>query len=97
MKLWYQSMSRTAAWGSYHKVLRRILDEVKDEGASIEIHGITKVGGVADQFRYLEYLETGEVMENVQIATRQGFDGSQPLGRVSSISGAKTASHQRPR
>ena len=74
MKLWYQSMSRQKAWGSYNKVLRQILDEVKDEGTEIEVHGITKVGGLADQYRYLEYLETGEVMENVQIAMKRGFD-----------------------
>ena len=75
MKLWYQSMSRTSAWGAYHQVLQRILDQVKDKETRIELHGITKVGGVADQYRYLEYLESGEVMENVQIAMKEGFDG----------------------
>lgn len=74
MKLWYQSMSRQKAWGAYNKVLRRILDEIKDPGTEIEVHGITKIGGLADQYRYLEYLETGEVMENVQTAMRRGFD-----------------------
>lgn len=74
MKLWYQSMSRTKAWGDYHPVLRRIIDKVKDADTVVEIHGITKIGGVADQYRYLEYLETGEVLENVQLAQEQGFD-----------------------
>jgi allantoin racemase len=74
MKLWYQSMSRATAWGDYHHVLQRIVNEVKDPDTEIEIHGITKVGGVADQYRYLEYLEAGEVMENVQIAMKEGFD-----------------------
>ncbi len=74
MRLWYQSMSRTSAWGAYHPVLRRVIDAVKDEGTEVELHGITKVGGVADQYRYLEYLESGEVMENVQTAMRRGFD-----------------------
>ncbi len=74
MKLWYQSMSRTAAWGAYHPVLRRIIEAVKDPETEVELHGITKVGGVADQYRYLEYLESGEVMENVQIAMQRGFD-----------------------
>jgi len=74
MKLWYQSMSRTQAWGGYHPVLRRIIDRVKDEDTVVEIHGIVKVGGVADQYRYLEYLETGEVLENVQRAEEDGFD-----------------------
>jgi allantoin racemase len=67
-------MSRTAAWGDYHPVLRRIIDAVKEPETEVELHGITKVGGVADQYRYLEYLESGEVMENVQQAMASGFD-----------------------
>ena len=74
MKIWYQSMSRQAVWSSYSKYLRQILDQVKDPGTEIEVHGITKIGGIADQFRYLEYLETGEVMENVHQAMERGFD-----------------------
>ena len=74
MKLWYQSMPRTAAWGGYHGFLTTFLDKIKDPGTEIEMHGITKVGGIADQYRYLEYLEAGEVMTNVQTAMRQGFD-----------------------
>ena len=74
MKLWYQSMSRQKAWSDYNKALRRILDSVKDTGTEIEVHGITKIGGVADQFHYLDYLESGEVMTNVQVAMKRGFD-----------------------
>jgi allantoin racemase len=61
-------------WKSYPKYLRRILDQVKDPDTEIEVHGITKIGGFADQYRYLEYLETGEVMENMHTALAQGFD-----------------------
>jgi len=74
VKLWYQSMSRHKAWGDYNAALRRILDAVKDPGTEIEVHGITKVGGLAPQFHYLDYLETGEVLANVQTAMRRGFD-----------------------
>ncbi len=74
MKLWYQSMSRQEAWSDYNKALRRILDSVKDADTEIEVHGITKVGGIADQFHYLDYLESGEVMTNVQVAMKRGFD-----------------------
>jgi len=75
MKIWYQSMSRfETKWKSYPRYLRQILDRVKDPGTEIEIHGITKIGGFADQYRYLEYLETGEVMENVHKAMEQKFD-----------------------
>jgi len=67
-------MSRQKAWGHYNEALRRILDRIKDPDTEIEVHGITKRGGLADQFHYLDYLESGEVMENVQIATKRGFD-----------------------
>lgn len=74
MKIWYQSMSRQEAWGSYHGVLQQVLDSVKDPDTEIEFHGIAKTGGVAVQYRYLEHLESVEVMENVQIAMQRGFD-----------------------
>ncbi len=74
MKFWYQSMSRQRAWSHYNDALRRILDRIRDPDTEMEVHGITKVGGVADQFHYLDYLETGEVLENVHTAVRRGFD-----------------------
>lgn len=74
MKLWYQSMTRQSAWGEYNKTLRKILDRVKDAGTTIEVHGIEKRGGIGDQYRYLAFLETQEVLDNVQRATREGFD-----------------------
>jgi allantoin racemase len=67
-------MSRQKAWNDYSQALRRILDRVRDPGTEIEVHGITKIGGVADQFHYLDYLETGEVLENVHTAVKRGFD-----------------------
>ena len=75
MKLWYQSMTREGgAWGSYPKALRGVLDKVKAPGTEIEVHGLKKTGGAGDQFRYLEFLETAEVLENVHIAMERGFD-----------------------
>ena len=74
MKLWYQSMSRQTSWGEYNEALRRILDRVKDPGTRIDVHGITNIGGTTPQFHYLDYLETGEVLENVQTAVKQGYD-----------------------
>lgn len=75
MRLWYQSLTRPTAWAAYNAALRRVLDEAKEAGTEIEIHGIEKRGGVGDQFRYLEFIEAGEVLENVERATREGFDG----------------------
>ncbi len=74
MRLWYQSMSRQTEWGGYPRVLRETLDRVRDPDTEIHVAGITDIGGTGDQFRYLEYLETGEVLKNVQRAVREGFD-----------------------
>jgi allantoin racemase len=67
-------MSRQAEWGGYPRVLREILDKVKDPDTEIHVAGITEIGGIGDQFRYLEYLETGEVLKNVHRALREGYD-----------------------
>jgi allantoin racemase len=75
MKLWYQSMTREgSAWGGYPKALRQVLDKVKAPGTEVEVHGLTKTGGAGDQYRYLEFLETAEVLENVHLAMARGFD-----------------------
>lgn len=74
MKLWYQSMTRPDAWPAYQVALRGVLDAAREPGTEIEIHGIEKRGGVGDQYRYLEFIETGEILENVERATREGFD-----------------------
>lgn len=74
MRLWYQSMTREDAWPHYQMTLRQILQDVKEPGTEIEVHGMTQIGGIADQYRYLDYLETGEVLQNCQRAVRQGFD-----------------------
>src|SRR5262245_12176163 len=67
-------MSRQQSWGDYNQALRRILDGARDPGTHIDVHGITKIGGTTPQFHYLDYLETGEVLQNVQAAMRQGYD-----------------------
>src|SRR6476646_6657968 len=74
MKIWYQSMSRQTVWSSYSNYLKQIIDQVKDPDTEVEVHGIAKIGGVAPQYRYLEFLETGEVMENVHQAIERKFD-----------------------
>ncbi|MSQ20434.1 MAG: hypothetical protein EXR39_12960 [Betaproteobacteria bacterium] len=74
MRLWYQSLTRPTAWVAYNEALRAVLDAAKDAGTTIEVHGIERRGGIGDQYRYLEFIETGEVLENVERATHEGFD-----------------------
>ena len=76
MRLWYQSMTRPATWPAYNTCLRTVLDRAKAPGTTIEIHGIEKRGGgIGDAYRYLEFIETHELLENVERATREKFDG----------------------
>jgi allantoin racemase len=74
IRLWYQSLSRDGAWTPYREALQRQLDRFKDPGTEIHIAGTTRLGGVAEQFRYLEFLATAEVLENCQRAVREGYD-----------------------
>lgn len=74
MKLWYQSMTNLSRQGDYQRVLTGILNRVKEPDTEIEVHGMTKVGGIGDQFRYLEFCETIELFENVHKAIDRGFD-----------------------
>lgn len=74
MKIWYQAMAREDAWGGYHAFVEEHLNRIKAPGTEIEVHGLTRWGGVADQFSYLEYVGGVEVLDNVQTAMRQGFD-----------------------
>lgn len=74
MRLWYQSLTRPEAWPAYNAALRRILQNAADPGTEIEIHGITRRGGIGDQYRSLEFIETIEVLDNVARAEAEGFD-----------------------
>jgi allantoin racemase len=75
MRLWYQSLTRADAWPGYNRALRALLDQVRDPQTEIEVHGIAKRGGIGDQYRYLEFIEAQEVLENVERAARESFDG----------------------
>ena len=68
MKLWYQSLTRPTSWPAYNQHLVTLLDSCKEPGTEIEIHGITQRGGVGDQYRYLGFIETQEVLDNVHRA-----------------------------
>ena len=75
MRLWYQSVTREGSFPSYRSTLQRLLDAAVSPGTEIEVHGIERQGGTGDQYRYLAFLETVEILENVHKAQEQGFDG----------------------
>ena len=74
MRLWYQSLTRPGAWPAYNAALRRLLDAAAEPGTTVDVHGIEGRGGIGDQYRYLEFIETIEVLENVRRAEREGYD-----------------------
>ena len=74
MRLWYQSFARATEFGPYAETLRATLRSSADPGTEIEVHGIERGGGVADDYRYIQYHDTAEVIENAIRAEREGFD-----------------------
>jgi allantoin racemase len=82
MRFWYQSLTRADAWPAYNAALRRMLAAAADPGTEFEVHGITRRGGVGDQYRSLEFIETVEVLENVAQAEAGGRFDAILLGNI---------------
>ena len=76
MKLFYQSMgvARRSESGPYARALSSILRESTDPGTAIDVHGLGPGRAIADQYRYLELLDTAEVLDNGLRAEREGYD-----------------------
>ena len=74
MKLWYQSVTRNGRFPAYNAVLRKVINRAKDPSTEVEIHGIERQGGTGDQYRYLAFLQSVEILENVHRAIEEGFD-----------------------
>ena len=66
MKLWYQSVTRNGRFPAYNAVLRKVIDRAKDPDTEVEIHGIERQGGTGDQYRYLAFLHSVEILETVR-------------------------------
>lgn len=76
MRLFYQSLgaSRASRDGDYGMLLKRIAQASAAAGTEISIHGLAPHRAIADQYRYLEFLDTAEVLENGLKAEREGYD-----------------------
>ena len=76
MRLFYQSLgvSRRSETGPYAQKLRAILESAVAPGTAIEVFGLSPGRAIADQYRYLEYLDTGEIIDNGLRAEREGYD-----------------------
>jgi allantoin racemase len=76
MKLFYQSMgvARRSETGPYAQHLAKTLRAAALPGTEIAVHGLGPGKAIADQYRYLEYLDTPEILENGLRAEREGYD-----------------------
>ena len=76
MRLFYQSfgVSRDSREGAYGQLLKRIVESAAAPGTEISIHGLSPGRAIAEQYRYLEFLDTAEVMENGRRAEAEGYD-----------------------
>ena len=76
MRLFYQSLgvTRRSTGGDYGQRLSAILARAASPGTTIELSGLSAGRAIADQYRYLEYLDTAEILDNGLAAERDGYD-----------------------
>ncbi|TIQ18307.1 MAG: hypothetical protein E5X51_26500 [Mesorhizobium sp.] len=76
MRLFYQSfgVSRGSRDGLYAQALRRIIQKAAASGTEITVDGLSPHRAIADQYRYLELLDTVEVTEKGLQAEKDGYD-----------------------
>jgi allantoin racemase len=74
MKLWYQSFGRLDEASDYGRALHQIIRTAADPGTEVEVRGLERGRALADNYRYLEHLEVGEVIDNGTEAARAGYD-----------------------
>ena len=76
MRLFYQSLgaSRRSTGGPYAQKLAAILNNAASPGTTVDVHGLAPGKAIADQYRYLEFRDTGEILENGLRAEREGYD-----------------------
>src|SRR3954454_22093705 len=76
MRLFYQSLgvTRRSTSGDYAQRLSAILRCAASPGTTVELRGLSEGRAIADQYRYLEYLDTAVILDNGLTAERDGSD-----------------------
>lgn len=74
MRLWYQSFGWHDGFSDYAKTLHNVVTGAADPGTEVSIHGLTRSGATNNYFRWLEFLDTKEVIENGIAAQKAGYD-----------------------
>src|SRR3990172_762603 len=73
MRIWYQSIISPERMPNYFRALQQHAQSVADSGTEVVVHG-TRTGGQAEQYRFYEFWDTRDVLENVLTAKQQGYD-----------------------
>ncbi|MEW6266273.1 MAG: aspartate/glutamate racemase family protein [Thermodesulfobacteriota bacterium] len=77
MKIWYQSCTALGAQeklAGYQWALLKHIDRVKRPDTEVHVHGTRFYTPAIDGHYYLEYFNTGHIMENALKAQDQGYD-----------------------
>jgi len=74
MKLWYQSLAREAQDIAYGADLKRVIASVVEPGTTVHLQGLAGSAGIGAHYRFLEYHDTREVLQNAIRAEKEGFD-----------------------
>ncbi len=64
MRIWVQNFSSAERNPYLHKALAEHLKSVVEPGVEIEVHG-TRRGGLAEQFRFFQTIDTQDIIENI--------------------------------
>src|SRR5262249_35082558 len=56
------------------QALAAILGRAAAPGTTVAVHGLGPGKAIADQYRYLEFRDTGEILDNGLKAEREGYD-----------------------
>jgi allantoin racemase len=76
VKLFYQSMgvARRSESGPYAQALTKALTNAALPGTEITVAGLAPGRALADHYRYLEHLDTAEILDNGLRAEKEGYD-----------------------
>ena len=64
MRLWVQVFSSRERHPHFHSALEDHLRSVVEPGVQVEVHGTTQ-GGLGEQFRFFQAIDTRDILENV--------------------------------
>lgn len=73
MRIWYQSIVSPQRMPNYFQALQRHAQSVADPGTEVVVSG-TRTGGQAMQYRFYEFWDTRDILENVVTARQQDYD-----------------------